>query len=480
MTERNEQSRTKKKEPATGPLRWVGVVLALYALLVLSVAAIGSFWLYNWARTRIVESSPYAAGAWSARTKPRPEARALVGVSAGAAAPGAESAEQATAPAPSIQPINVLLLGTDARPDDLGPPRTDTLMLLTLDPASQTAGMLSLPRDLWVPIPGLNMTYKINTVYAIGEERRYAGGGAQLLKDTVSSFIGQPVQYYVVVNFNGFVEIVDLIGGVDIDVPKTIHDTEYPTADYGVETFYLSAGRQHLDGATALKYVRTRNVDDDYGRARRQQDLIRALFDQVMSADMIPFLLSKAPTLVYTMRSSIDTDIPMATQFELANYMRTASLNDIRQLVLDSRYGVETYSDDGAWILLPDREKVRLAVDEFFRAPATNLQDGVAVALAAPQARIEVLNGTSQPGVAARTRDLLVAHGLQVVSIGDADRHDYDRTLVINYGASTQVVDEVSAALNLHSNLASLSGMNESTPVDVRIVVGSDILPIIR
>jgi hypothetical protein len=160
--------------------------------------------------------------------------------------------------------------------------------------------------------------------------------------------------------------------------------------------------------------------------------------------------------------------------------MRTASLNDIRQLVLDSRYGLETYSEDGAWILLPDREKVRVAVDEFFRAPAINAQDGVAVALAAPQARIEVLNGTNQPGVAARTRDLLVARGLQVVSIGDADRHDYDRTLVINYGASAQVVDEVSAALNLHTGLASLSGMNQSTPVDVRIVVGSDILPIIR
>lgn len=457
------------------------MVLAFYALLILSAAALGGFWLYNWARTRIVQSSPYTAGSWSAHRVPQTDVVAAGGSESASVATSTASPEQTVEQAPTIQPINVLLLGTDARPDDYGPPRTDTLMLLTLDPASRTAGMLSLPRDLWVPIPGFNMTYKINTVYAIGEERHYTGGGAQLIKDTVSSFIGQPVQYYVLVNFRGFVEIVDLIGGVDINVPKTIHDTSYPTADYGVETFYLSAGLQHLDGETALKYVRTRNVDDDYGRARRQQDLIRAIFDKVMSADMIPFLLSKAPTLVYTMRSSIDTDIPMATQLELANYMRTASLNDIRQLVLDSRYGEETYSDDGAWILLPDREKVRSAVDEFFRTPVTAAHDGIAVALAAPQqVRIEVLNGTDQPGVAARTRDLLVARGWQVVSIGDADRHDYGRTLVISYGASTQVVDEVSAALNLQPGLAHLAGLNESPPVDVRIVVGSDILPVIR
>ncbi|RIK40960.1 MAG: hypothetical protein DCC55_13455 [Chloroflexi bacterium] len=477
MKERFEQSELPNTESPEQRSRWIGIVLVLYALLVLSAAGAGAFWLYDWARTRIVESSPYATSAW-----PAPQTAVTSDAVSESAVPAdGESPAQVVEQTPTIQPINVLLMGTDARPDEFGPTRTDTLMLLTLDPATQTAGMLSLPRDLWVPIPGLNMTYKINTVYALGEDRRYTGGGAQLVKDTVSSFIGQPVQYYVLVNFRGFVEIVDLIGGVDIEVPKTIHDTEYPTADYGVETFYLSAGPQHLDGETALKYVRTRNVDDDYGRARRQQDLIRAIFDKVMSADMIPFLLSKAPTLVYTMRSSIDTDIPMATQFELANYMRQASLKEIRQLVLDNRYGEETYSDDGAWILLPDREKVRIAVDEFFRAPATTSQDGIAVALAAPQpVRIEVLNGTDQPGVAARTRDLLVAQGWQVVSIGDADRHDYGRTLVINYGASTQVVDEVSAALNLQPGLASLAGLNQSSLVDVRIVVGSDILPVIR
>jgi polyisoprenyl-teichoic acid--peptidoglycan teichoic acid transferase len=219
-------------------------------------------------------------------------------------------------------------------------------------------------------------------------------------------------------------------------------------------------------------------VDDDYGRAGRQQALIKALFEKVTSADMIPALIAKAPTLIYTMRSSIDTDIPMATQLDLANYMRQASLKEIRQLVLDKRFGEETYSDEGAWILLPDREKVRTAVDDFFRAPTVTSQAVLSVALAdAHQVRIEVLNGTDQPGVAARTRELLEARGWQVVSIGDADRHDYGRTLVINYRAPAQIVEEVTAALNLQSGLATVPGLSSSTPVDVRIVVGNDMLP---
>lgn len=452
-------------------------VLVVYTLLMLSGSAVGALWLYDWARERIVGSSVLAPGAWTPHASEQTVQPATAG-SAGEVAINQDSAANQSLPVPALQPINVLLVGTDARSDEIGPPRTDTLILLTLEQQTQTAGMLSLPRDLWVPIPRYNLTYKLNTVYSIGEERGYAGGGSQLVKDTVSSFIGQPVQYYVRINFRGFIEVVDLIGGIDIEVPKTIHDDHYPTADYGLETFHLDAGWQHLDGETALKYARTRNVDDDYGRARRQQDVIKAVFDKVTSADMIPFLLTKLPTLIYTMRSSIDTDMPMATQLELANYMRQASLKEIRQLVLDSRFGEETYSDEGAWILLPDREKVRTAVDEFFARPTFEAANNATeTALSVPQdVRIEVLNGTDQPGVAARMRDLLQAQGWRVVSIGDADRSDYVRTLVINYGVSPQVVKEVNATLDIQAESSSMPGLNSATPVDVRIVVGSDYL----
>jgi LCP family protein required for cell wall assembly len=198
-------------------------------------------------------------------------------------------------------------MGIDARPMRQKP-RTDTMILLMLDQQSQTActcrPMICGCRSLV-----LGKCHKINTAYQLGDGA--IREAAQLAKDTVSTFVGQPVQYYVRVNFNGFVEMIDY-RWCDVVVPKTIHDEQYPTNDYGVQTLHLDEGPQHLDGETALKYVRARNVDDDYCVFRRQQQVIRAVADKVLRADMPPTLLTKLPRLLHTMRSSIDTDMPMA------------------------------------------------------------------------------------------------------------------------------------------------------------------------
>ncbi|MEZ4713047.1 MAG: LCP family protein [Caldilineaceae bacterium] len=452
-----------------------------YTFAMILVVGLGSSFLYTWARQRIIQSSPLSAIQEIDLTDH------LLSASNGepvvvtdAAAQSAAPAEPDRAAVTGQRPINVLLLGTDARPEDTEAARTDTIILLTLDPQSKTGGMLSLPRDLWLPIPNQSVTTKINMAYVIGENRKYPGGGAQLAMDTVSSFIGHPVDYYVRVNFRGFTQIVDLIGGIDIMVPHTIHDEQYPTPDYGTEVFHVDAGLQHMDGETALKYVRTRNTDDDYGRARRQQLVIQAIADKVLRADMIPALLPKIPTLFYTMRSSIDTNIPMATQIEMAQYLRTATPQNMRTLVLDSDYGEETYSEEGAWILLPDRDRVRGALERFF-APAAD----VAAANADPSwVRVEVLNGTGQPGVAARTRTLLQSYGWQVVSIDDADRSDYANTLIINYRAPDALVQKLSQELDVTSGSAALSADKVNpvgtSPVDLRIVLGRDILPKLR
>lgn len=451
----------------------------MYIFATVVFAGFAAIQLHEWARTRILDTSVLRI------VDAMGEVQRSVTETSGPADPdqaladevaAADEEAQPQAATPS-QPINILIMGTDARSDDFDLPLTDTLILVSLDPATHTAGMLSLPRDLWVPLPGLNVTTKINLAYRLGETSGYAGGGPQLVKDTVSSLIGQPVPYYVRINFDGFVELIDLIGGVEVVVPTTIHDDKYPTADYGYEVFHLDAGTQHLDGATALKYVRTRNVDSDYGRARRQQQIIRAVADKVLRADMLPMLLARAPRLLYTMRSSLDTDVPMATQLELANFIGNNSLNEIRQLVLDNRYGEETYSEEGAWILVPDRARVRTAVAAFF-TPSTS-EEALANA-ASDWVRVEVLNGTGQPGIAARTRDLLQAKGWQVISIGDADRGDYEHTLIVNYGVPEGMVAKVSSDLQLQPDVSSLNGLNPSIPVDMRIVVGKDFLNALR
>ena len=464
------QPGARDDQAGRGSERWATILTVIYSIVIICVALWGGALGYGWARDRILSALPEQAQAAQAAV-PTP------GTAAAAGDAGAPAAAPAAGPTPRATPINVLLMGTDERPNEAGPARTDTIILATLDPASQTAGMLSLPRDLWVTMPGINETTKINLAYQLGENSGYPGGGPQLALDTVSSFVGQPVPHYVRINFNGFTEVVDLIGGIDINVPKTIHDEAYPTADEGIETFHLDAGFQHMDGATALKYARTRNVDDDYGRSGRQQDVIRAVFDKVSSAEMLPTLLANAPRLLAAWRNNVDTNIPLDKMLEWATEVSANPPREIRQLVLDRRYGEETYSAEGAWILVPDRTKVRAAVSAFFTPPAGMASATDATAKDDPSTvHVEILNGTGQMGMAAATRDALQAQGWKVVSIGDADRGDYGQTVVINYGVSDVVVNQLSTALGLQPSTASVSGLNPDTHVDVRIVLGQDIL----
>lgn len=472
-----------QKGRRVGARRLAAIVTSLYAVAILGFALLFGARVHDWARQRIVQTSilaeltdvpvmaPVAVGT---EVAPMVDAPPVAG-----AAPVQVAAEAVVAPEP-VQLLSILLLGTDERPDEYGPTRTDTMILLTVNPETGAMGMLSLPRDLWVPIPGLGVTTKINTAYMLGELQNYPGGGAQLAKDTVSSFVGRPVDYFVRVNFDGFREIIDLIGGVTVEVPNTIHDEEYPTPDYGVETFHLDVGTHHLDGETALKYARTRHNDGDYSRARRQQDIIRAVAQQVLNAGMIPQLLAKAPQLLATMQSSIETDIPVAVGIEMAQGFQDRTGGDVQQLVLDNRYGEETFSSEGAWILLPDRTRVRTALNAFFaaiEAPGGAQQ----IALADPKAvRIEILNGTTSPGAAARTAQLLQQQGWQVASIGDADRSDYAQSIVINYGVADAVAAAVSTDLKLVPAQAQINGLAASAPIDIRIVVGRDMLGILQ
>ena len=461
-----------------GNTRKAAIGTIAYTVVILLLALWLGYELFGWSRDRMAGR----LRAYEAR-RPPTALRAAAGQPARAPdAPASQADTESVSIAPRTPSINILLLGTDERPDEGGPQRTDTLILTTIDPDSQTAGMLSLPRDLYVPFPTLGYNTKINTAWGIGEQARYPGGGPQLVMDTVSSFVGQSVPYYVRINFTGFTELVDLIGGIEINVPKTIHDEQYPTVDEGVETFHLDPGFQHMDGATALKYARTRNVDDDYGRSGRQQDVIRAVMNKVQSAGMLPTLLARAPQLLSTLRNSVETNIPVDKLIELATYVNDNPPREIRQLVLDSRYGEETYSPDGMWILLPDRAKVRAAVSTFFTPPAATVSANTgaeAIAADSSTVNIEVLNGTGVPGMAAKTRDLLEAKGWQVDAIGDADRGDYSQSILINYGVSEAVIQEVSSALGISPSLASVTGLNPDTHVELRLVLGRDLLPII-
>lgn len=467
---RSAQTLTRPQPVPPPRQRFAGRIVVLYSIVILLVAIWSSFAGYNWARHAVIQSAVFPGITLPGKQSVAGQDVSLAGDTA---APDA-LADSGTQVA--LQPITVLLMGTDERPQEYGSANTDTLILLTLNPATRQAGMLSFSRDLYVNVPALDEKEKINTIYSMGESKNYTGGGSQLVMDTISSMIGHPIQYYVKINFESFVQIVDMIGGIDINVPKTIHDEEYPTADYGIETFHLDAGMQHLNGTTALKYARTRHIDDDYGRQRRQQDVIRAVFDKIRRPDMFPTLISNLPSMLATLGKSVDTNMwnELSMVKDYANFLRQNDLQGIQQEVIDSRYGQEDYNSIGQWILIPKPSEVRTAVNRYFAKLSTSEAEGGE--LDTSWVRIEVLNGTDKPGVAARTRDLLRQQGWNVISINDADRSDYAETLIVSYGAPETVLKKMNTDLHLQPDLNNLSGLARNTPVDVKIIVGHDLL----
>lgn len=292
---------------------------------------------------------------------------------------GGESAPQPTtesggAPAGQVeeptsqQRINILLLGIDQRPGEQGPFRTDTMIVLTVDPATGTAGMLSIPRDLWVPIPGYGEN-RINTANFLGDMYKHPGGGPALAKKTVAYNLGFPIHYYVRVNFEGFKRIVDMVGGIDIEVPHEIKDDSFPDDNYGYDPLYIPAGLVHMDGELALKYARTRHGDDDFQRARRQQQVILALKDKVLDLNLLPSLIPKLPELMATLSDSVQTDMPMDEILRLARLSRELDFDNVKTVVIDETMTIPQTTPSGARVLLPIRENIRPVVDDLFWSP---------------------------------------------------------------------------------------------------------------
>jgi LCP family protein required for cell wall assembly len=324
--------------------------------------------------------------------------------------------------------VTVLLMGVDNRPGQQVA-RTDTIIVLTVDPRAGTAGMLSLPRDLLVPVPALNDSVKINTLHVIGEIRKYPGGGPGLLRDTVSELTGYPIDYYVRVDFDGFKQIIDLIGGIDIDVAREIRDDEFPNENYGFDPLYIPAGRQHMDGALALKYARVRHIDTDYLRAARQQQVLMAVKDKLTEPGQLASLLPRLPGLALAMANSVQTDMPVERAITLARLMGQMDLQNPTRVVVDNTMGTPSLDPENGYILTPDMNKLHSAAAAVF---GTLLETP-----SAEDAARQVLNGTADVGLASRTAAGLSTLGFNVVAIGNAATADYAETLLITHGDGT-------------------------------------------
>lgn len=285
--------------------------------------------------------------------------------------PSAVQIEVTPQPWSGNERVTILLLGLDYRDWEAnsGAPRSDTMLLVTFDPISNQAGMLSIPRDLWVEIPGFGYN-RINTAYMFGEAYRLPGGGPGLAIQTVENLIGVPIQYYAVVDFFTFERLIDEIGGIDVEVKERIK-----ISPIGRLSRWLDPKPYHLDGAEALAYARVRKYGGgDFGRAERQQQVALAVIDRVVGFDMIPTLVTKAPTLYQQLSEGIRTNMSLEQMVSLGWLAVQVPRENIRQGVIapPNMVGFHT-RPDGASVLRPVPDQIRILRDMIF-AETSSLQ----------------------------------------------------------------------------------------------------------
>ena len=209
--------------------------------------------------------------------------------------------------------------------------------------------MLSIPRDLWVAIPGVG-EQRVNAAMVFGHDPADAAAAPQLAVETVAQAFRRPVDRYAVVDFQTFVRFIDALGGIEIDVPTAIVDTEYPTPDYGVTTIRFDPGPQTLDGEQALIYARTRHDDDDFGRSERQQQVIAAIATKLLE----PATWLRLPQVAQVLRSGVQTDLTSADALSLLQMGLAAGQGRLDRATLEGEAATPWITPGGAWVLLPN------------------------------------------------------------------------------------------------------------------------------
>ncbi|MCP4166657.1 MAG: LCP family protein [Chloroflexi bacterium] len=461
-----------------------GTILALLLVIFLSAFGYASYLFFQTARTIALNAPQRVSAQRPAIATDNSEG--LVNVKAGShvgqsmnAGNVDSSISDLLAPVWNVQePINILLLGIDQRLGQKGYYRTDTMILMNIDPRTGNVGLLSMPRDLWVMIPGFEED-RINTAHVIGDLHKYPGGGPVLAKETVAQLVGQPVHYYVRINFQGFRTLLEEIGCIDITVPFTIDDPEFPDDNFGFDPFYLEAGEHCMDADTALKYARTRHIDSDFGRMKRQQQVIVAVKDKVLSAGQLLYLSSRMPALLNTFSDSLQTDMPINQQITLTNMARKLNTDHIRSMVIDRSMTTPRIQDSGAYTLLPNMDVMRPALKAFFdpeAGPAPEQHDSLQQELAGDNARIAVLNGTDNPDLAREVAEWLTLQGYIIAGYGEADHSNYLQTQIIDYSSKTltmQALLELFAVAD--ENIQ--PGAGDPNQADIRLILGADFRP---
>ena len=377
--------------------------------------------------------------------------------------------------------ITVLLIGLDYRDWSAGEgaPRSDSMILLTIDPVAKTAGTLSIPRDMWVNIPGFEYS-RINVAYSLGEGSKLPGGGPELARKTVEQFIGVPIQYYAQVDFSTFVEFIDLIGGIDV---RSDEELRIDPVGAGKDKIKITCcGMRHLNGERALAYARYRkDKEGDVGRAKRQQKVILGIRNKVLAPENFPVLIGKAQQFYEEFSAGIKTNMPFDVALRLGVLARDIPVESIKQGVIDYTMVAldnTTLGGADAAVMKPLPDKIRVLRDEIFTSggaisPMAASADPKAL-MQADGARVRVLNGSFAPGLDVNTANYLINNlGVPATEVGTADRA-YDATTLILYGPKLYTLKYLQSVFGVTNPAQIIVSPDPSSTVDVEVRLGND------
>jgi LCP family protein required for cell wall assembly len=373
----------------------------------------------------------------------------------------------------------ILLLGIDKRQgmEQERAFRTDTMMLITIDPVGNNLGMLSIPRDLWVNIPGFESRDRINTANFKGDAFRIPGGGPSLAMETIAVNLGIQVDNYIRINFTAFESLINEIDGIEVDVPQAIEDPRYPDCCTGYDPLYIPEGVTLMDGSLALKYARTRaTYGGDFDRAARQQQVLLAVRDKILTMKMLPKLIARAPKLYSTLSGSYDTDLTLENIVDLMGLVREIDSENIQSEVINGDYLMNEFTtSEGAQVVLLDSQAFRKLREQMFYKPAPYIQSTIDINILAHDeiATIEIQNGSARDGIANMTSEYLEEQGFSVVSVGNADQFDYENTIIYDYSGSYYTTRWLAEHFNVQSTHI-IDIVDPNSPVDVRIIIGRD------
>ncbi len=402
------------------------------------------------------------------------------GGDAGSDTSGAVS-EPAQQIGPDLEPwdgasrVTILVMGLDYRDWQAadGPPRTDSMILLTVDPVTLESGMLSIPRDLWVEVPGFGHQ-KINSAYQLGEAHRLPGGGAGLAVDTVEDFLGITINYYALINFNAFVEFVDHIGGVKINLEE---DTKIQLTGSDQWTT-LQTGVQTLNGDFALAFARTRKSEDgDFDRARRQQQLIVAFRDQLLRSDVQVIIFRDGLELYQELSGGVETNMGFQEMLRLGLLALDIDAAQIQRGVIsfESDMVVPDKSPDGLDILKPITENIRILRDQVFSTGSFRSQlarsSDAATLMRAEAASVAIYNGSNTGGLVESASAALTADGMNVIQGGNADA--VGGTTIYDFTGNPYTVAYLVEVLGI-SHTRIYYSYDPNSQVGVQVILGPD------